>query len=147
MAVNRGNAHVLLVEVTGLGWQGKLPTSHYTFRVPYRSLAPTLRFIKQRGGQIVRVQWMASSLSSQDTFQRSDRLEGAASETLDTAPSSPSMTNLEAPLPSKVHIESADEIRSPISSEQEGSEIIRKPGLVMLFMEKLRWLFRDAPER
>ncbi|NJL56018.1 hypothetical protein HC928_13155 [bacterium] len=54
MAATGYDDRMLLVEVTGLRQQGAM-SSDCTFKVSYRSLAPTLQFIRSRGGRIVRI--------------------------------------------------------------------------------------------
>ena len=54
---------LLLIEVDGLYQQGVMQTNHATFKVPYCSLARILKLIKLKGGKIVRIHPLASSLT------------------------------------------------------------------------------------
>ena len=53
---------ILLVEVSGFRQRRVMQTNHATFQVPYSSLARILRLVKLRGGKIVRIQPLTSSL-------------------------------------------------------------------------------------
>lgn len=69
MAATGYDDRILLVEVTGLCQQSGISTSHYTFKVPYRSLARLLQFVKQKGGKIVRVHPLTLSLPTEQLSQ------------------------------------------------------------------------------
>ena len=56
---------VLLVKVTGLRQRGMMQTSHTTFKVPYCLLASILQSIRLRGGKIVQIHVLASSLPTE----------------------------------------------------------------------------------
>lgn len=75
MATTGYDDRTLLVEVSGLRQQEVMPTSHYTFKVPYRSLARTLQFIRCNGGKIVRIHSLSLSLPIQQSVQPSMPLE------------------------------------------------------------------------
>ena len=53
---------VMLVEVADFRQRRVMQAKHATFKVPYSSLARILKVIKLRGGKIVRIQPLASSL-------------------------------------------------------------------------------------
>lgn len=116
MAAIGHDDHILLVETTGLRQQGVMLTSHYTFKVPYRSLAHTIQSISRRGGKIVRVHSLALFLPPQELFQHS-----APVEAVEARRSPSSETDLEVSLPSEVNSEASESTQLPVASETEDS--------------------------
>ncbi|MBW4691659.1 MAG: hypothetical protein KME27_07800 [Lyngbya sp. HA4199-MV5] len=80
MATTGYDDRILLIEVSGLRQQDVMPTSYYTFSVPYRSLARTLQFIRRSGGTIVRIHPLSLSLPIQQPSQTSMPLEANKTE-------------------------------------------------------------------
>lgn len=96
---------ILLVEVAGIRQQGVMQTDHATFKVPYCSLSRSLQLIKLKGGRIVRIHPLASSLMT---------------ETVDA----PLPKTVEAPLPETA------ESPPPLTVESEVPKQTRLPGLL-----------------
>ena len=144
MAINTDDDRVLLVQVTGLRWQNNLPTSEYTFKVPYRSLSRTLQFIKRSGGKIVRIEAMILPLPEQDLYQPS-----TSSEVIETAaiaaPLSPSQENLEETASTADDVKVSEPMPPSPAATDGVSEVSPKPGLLTLLIEKLRLLLAGNP--
>ena len=141
MAVNRDDARILLVEVMGLRWQGGPFNGPYTFKVPYRSLSRTLQFVKRRGGKIVRVELVASSLPP---FQRAERSDTTMVEASEHHPTAVRKERLEQSVPSEIDPETNDTTQPLESSEQKGAELSSTPRFFMLLVERLKSLFGET---
>ena len=141
MAVNSDDARILLVEVMGLRWQGGPSNDPYTFKVPYRSLSRTLQFVKRRGGKIVRVELVASSLPP---FQRAERSDATMVEASEHYPTAVHEERLEQALPSELDPGTNDTTQPSESSEQKGAELSSTPRFFMLLVERLKSLFGET---
>ncbi|MBE9101184.1 phycobilisome linker polypeptide [Vacuolonema iberomarrocanum] len=136
MAVNRDDARILLVEVMGLRWQGGSSNSPYTFKVPYCSLARTLQFIKRKGGKIVRVELVASSLPP---FQRTEQSDATRVEASEHHPIAFHEERLDQPSPSEIGPETND-MTQPSESSEKGVELSSMSGFFMRLVEKVKSL-------
>jgi hypothetical protein len=148
MATTGYDDRILFIEVSGLCHQNVMPTSHYTFKVPYRSLARALQFINRKGGKVVRINSLSLSLPAQGFWNTFVSLEDREVDKIGVQPSPPFEADLGKPAPSKIILadsESAQvstvpevkEFASPRVAESEipkPSKLIR---LIRLFLEKL----------
>jgi hypothetical protein len=128
MVVNGDEVRMVLVEVTGLRWQKGPSTCPATFKVPYRSLARTLQFVKQRGGQIVRVQVMTAPPLPQ--FPPPTAVQTDAPST------PPPPANRTSALPS-------DTAETPVPPGSTSPEGLPTPGWLTVLAKKVEALFRN----
>lgn len=152
---------MLLIEVTGLRQQGVMPTSNYTFKVPYRSLTRTLQFISRQGGQVVRIESLSASspMPAMSAILFGDGLEDSLVEqplsplasTAETVPpiTEASVTNspmqLVDPTP-PVATASLEASSAPMDSEGENPDSSKSANLISLFWAKLRSLGKVRSE-
>lgn len=149
MATTGYGDRMLLVEVTGLRQQGVIPTSHYSFKVPYQSLARTLQFIKSRGGKVVRLHPLASSLPPLEPCQASVLL---VAEQTQFSPASEAV--LEKRLPTKTQTSGSTQppgiselptLSDLLPVEPEDAWLSNLLRLIRLFLEKLTLIWQRTP--
>jgi hypothetical protein len=125
-----------------------MPTSHYTFKVPYRSLARTLQFINRKGGKVVRIESRSLSLPIQGCWNSSGSLEDREVDEIDAQPLPPFEDNLGKSTPPEMIlvdsesdqasvIPELEEFASPFIAKSEVLESPRLPRLIRFFLEKL----------
>lgn len=107
------NERVLLVEVAGIRQQGVMQTNHATFKVPYCSLSRSLQLIKLKGGRIVRIHPLASSLIS-ETLEAPSPKAPSPKAPSPKAVESPSPKTVEASLPKTTGSPSPKTAESPL---------------------------------
>jgi hypothetical protein len=150
---------MLLIEVTGLRQQGVMPTSNYTFKVPYRSLTRTLQFISRQGGQVVRIESLSASLPMPALLS-----SAVVQDTIAGQPLSPLTSNVEAVPPivkapvddasMQWVVPTAPVVTTPLeasptptdSKEEANPESAKPPNRISLFWAKLRSLGRVQSE-
>ena len=148
MATTGYDDRILLIEVSGLCQQGVMPTSHYTFKVPYRSLARTLQFIDRKGGKVVRINSLSLSLPTQGCWNTSVPLEKREIDKVDVQPSPPFEADLGQSTPAAIILADSEaaqvsavleleEFAAPLVAESEILEPSKLPRLIRLFLEKL----------
>ena len=150
MATTGYDDRILLIEVSGLCQPHVMPTTHYTFKVPYRSLARTLQFINHKGGKVVRIESRSLSLPIQGCWNSSGSLEDREVDEIDAQPLPAVEADLgKSTLPEMILVDSEDqasvipelvEFASPFVAKSEVLESPRLPRLVRFFLEKLNRL-------
>ena len=142
MVMNGDDARMVLVEVTGLRWQRGPSTRLATFKVPYRSLARTLQFVKQRSGQIVRVEVMTPLPSLPSPSSTIARSEATRPEAIASLPEVPPTVNLVPSLLSEMAEKAIDACQPPTTLDPISQEALPTPAWWLLVLRKLGALFR-----
>jgi hypothetical protein len=138
MAATGYDDRILLVEVTGLRQQSVMHTSHYTFKVPYCSLARTLQFISRSGGKVVRIQILAAALPTQTRLQSSSLLEEIAAP---RSPASGADVKIEASASTHPSVASAaGELPSPLPIEPQPSKLSRLGRILLEKLKSFAWV-------
>ncbi|MBW4470589.1 MAG: hypothetical protein KME45_09310 [Stenomitos rutilans HA7619-LM2] len=151
MATTEYDDRILLIEVSGLRQQGTMPTSHYTFKVPYRSLARTLQFISRKGGKVIRIQAPSLLLPTPASWNHATSLANPGvveaiaahpSSTFDPDPvlaleNAPTASETTQPTVVAEAVAEADTLTSLQPSEPRLLEPLNVPKLIRSFLKKL----------
>lgn len=147
MATTGYDDRILLIEDSGLCQQDVMPTSHYTFKVPYRSLLAPFNLSAAKG-VVVRIEALSLSLPIQGCWNSSGSLEDREVDEIDAQPLPPFEADLgKSTLPEMILVDSEsdqasvipelEEFASPFVAKPEVLESPRLPRLIRFFLEKL----------